>query len=234
LPPEGVDYDMWLGPAPKRPFNKNRFHKHFRWYWDYAGGLMTDWGVHLLDYALFGMNQYVPNSISSSGGKFAFPADAMEIPDTMMAMYEFDEFGLLWDHTIGILGAQYNNRWHGVAFIGEWGTLVVDRSGWEVIPETMSTGKKTGFEGMPLQKSTGKSLDLHVENFLKCVKTREKPNCDIEIGAHIARFAQMGNISYRLGRKLEWDGDKQEFINDQEANAMVKANYRAPWELPKV
>lgn len=232
--PEGVDYDMWLGPAPSRPYNKNRFHASFRWYWDYAGGLMCDWGVHMLDYALYGMNEYVPKSIMSSGGKYAFPTDDMETPDTMMAVYDFGGFGLLWDHTIGIYGAQYKNRPHGVAFVGEYGTLVVDRGGWEVIPETKSTGKKDGYEGMPIQPSTGKGLDLHVANFLDCVKTRNKPNCDIEIGAHIARFAHLGNISYRLGRKLEWDGDKQEFVNDAEANTYLKAKYRAPWELPKV
>jgi len=231
--PNGVNYDMWLGPAPQRAFNKNRFHFTFRWYWDYAGGLMADWGVHLLDYALFGMNRYVPQSVMATGGKYAFPNDAMETPDTCMAVYDFGDFGLLWDHTIGIYGANFN-RGHGVAFVGEWGTLVVDRQGWEVIPETRSTAAKNGFEGMPLQKSTGKGLDLHVKNFLDCIKTREKPNCDIEIGAHIARFSHLGNISYRLGRKVFWDSDKQEFQNDDEANQLVKANYRAPWELPKV
>ena len=232
--PEGVNYDFWLGPAPKRPFNKNRFHFTFRWYWDYAGGLMADWGVHLLDYALFGMNQYVPKTVTATGGKYAFPNDAMETPDTLMSVYDFGDFGLLWDHTIGIYGAQYGNRGHGVAFVGEWGTLVVDRSGWEVIPETRSTSAKDGFEGVSLQKGTGQGLYLHVKNFLECVKTREKPNCVIEIGAHIARISHLGNISYRLGRKVFWDPEKQEFINDSEANQMVYANYRAPWKLPVV
>ncbi len=230
--PEGVNYDFWLGPAPKRPFNKNRFHFTFRWFWDYAGGLMADWGVHLLDYALYGMNQYVPKSVMATGGKYAFPNDAMETPDTMMAVYDFGDFGLLWDHTIGIYGANFGNRGHGVAFVGEYGTLVVDRSGWEVIPETRSTSAKEGYEGVPLQKGTGKGLELHVKNFLDCMKTREKPNCDIEIGAHIARFAHLGNISYRLGRKVFWNPENQEFINDTEANEMVKAHYRAPWKLP--
>ncbi len=124
--PEGVNYDMWLGPAPGRPFNRNRFHFTFRWYWDYAGGLMTDWGVHLLDYALYGMNQYAPKSVISSGGKYAFPKDARQTPDTQQAIYEFDGFGVIWDHTIGIYGGSYG-RGHGVAFIGEYGTLVVDR-----------------------------------------------------------------------------------------------------------
>jgi predicted dehydrogenase len=232
--PAGVDYNMWLGPAPERPFNRNRFHFTFRWFWDYAGGLMTDWGVHLLDYALLGMNQYIPKSVSSSGGKYAFPSDAMETPDTMMAMYDFGDFGILWDHTIGIYGAQFKNRGHGVAFIGEYGTLVVDRNGWEVVPETKSTSAKEGYQGMPIQKGTGQGLDLHVANFLDCIRKGGKPNCDIETAAHIARFSQMGNIAYRLGRKLEWDGEKQEFVNDPEANLFAKAHYRAPWTLPTI
>ncbi|HPT31066.1 MAG TPA: Gfo/Idh/MocA family oxidoreductase [Prolixibacteraceae bacterium] len=231
--PAGVDYDFWLGPAPKRPFNINRFHFTFRWYWDYAGGLMTDWGVHLLDYALFGMNQYVPKSVMATGGKYAYPEDAMETPDTLMTMYDFGDFGLLWDHTIGIYGANYG-RGHGVAFIGEWATLVVDRSGWEVIPEKTSVSAKKDFQAMPMQKSTGKGLELHVKNFLDCMKNREKPACDIETGAHIARIAHLGNISYRLGRKVFWDHDNQQFINDKKANFLVNAHYRKPWELPKV
>ena len=232
--PAGVDYDMWLGPRPERAFNSNRFHASWRWYWDYAGGVMTDWGVHLLDYALFGMNQYVPKAISSSGGKYAFPTDAMETPDTMMAMYDFGDFGILWDHTIGIYGAQFKRRGHGVAFVGEYGTLIVDRSGWEVMAENKSTSAKEGFADMPIQKGTGTGLDLHTANFIDCIKTRNKPNCDVETGAHIARFSQMGNIAFRLGRKIVWDGEKQEFLNDPEANALTKANYRAPWALPKI
>ncbi len=231
--PAGVDYDMWLGPAPKRPFNMNRFHFTFRWYWDYAGGLMTDWGVHLLDYALFGMNQYVPKSIMATGGKYAFPDDAMETPDTLTAVYDFGDFGLIWEHTIGIYGANYG-RGHGVAFVGEHGTVVVDRQGWEMIPEKTGYGVKEGLEAVPLQKSTGQGLNLHVANFIDCIKTRNKPNCDIEIGAHIARFAHLGNIAYRLGRRLYWDGENQKFINDPEADAFARVNYREPWILPKI
>ncbi|MGD9931390.1 MAG: Gfo/Idh/MocA family protein [Mangrovibacterium sp.] len=232
--PEGVDYDFWLGPAPKRPFNKNRFHASFRWYWDYAGGVMTDWGVHLLDFALFGMNQYVPKSVMAVGGKYAFPEDAMETPDTMTTVYDFGDFNLVWDHTIGIYGANYKQRGHGVVFVGEFGTLVIDRSGWEVIPETKSTSAKDGFAGLELQKAQGDGLDLHVRNFLDCIKSGKTPNCDIETGAHIARIAHLGNIAYRTGRKVFWNHEKQEFENDPEANELVKARYRAPWNLPKV
>jgi predicted dehydrogenase len=231
--PAGVNYDMWLGPAPKRPFNMNRFHFTFRWYWDYAGGLMTDWGVHLLDYALFGMNEYVPKSIMATGGKYAFPDDAMETPDTLTAVYDFGDFGLIWEHTIGIYGANYG-RGHGVAFVGEHGTVVVDRQGWEMIPERSGFGVKEGLEAVPLQKSTGQGLNLHVANFIDCLKTRNRPNCDIEIGAHIARFAHLGNIAYRLGRRLYWDGENQKFIGDPEADAFAKVNYREPWKLPKI
>ena len=132
--PAGVDYDFWLGPAPARPFNRNRFHFNFRWFWDYAGGMMTDWGVHILDYALFGMNVSQPKSIMAMGGKYAYPGDACETPDTLQALFEFDGFTLLWDHGIGIDGGYYG-RSHGVGFVGNNGTLVVDRDGWEVIPE---------------------------------------------------------------------------------------------------
>jgi predicted dehydrogenase len=230
--PEGVDYDFWLGPAPKRPFNINRFHFNFRWYWDYAGGLMTDWGVHLLDYALYGMNQYVPKSVMSSGGKYAFPEDARETPDTQYAIYEFDSIGLIWESTLGIGKGNYG-RAHGVAFIGHNGTLVVDRGGWEVIAESPQGQER--MEAVPLIEKGGESgLDLHVKNFLQCMKTRETPNASIEIGGHIARVAQLGNIALRTGHKIFWDGEKGEVVGDEKAARLTRANYRAPWTLPKL
>ena len=126
-PPPGVDYDLWLGPAQKRAFNPNRFHFNFRWYWDYAGGLMTDWGVHLVDYALLGMKAPLPKSVMAAGGKFAYPDDAEETPDTLTTVYEFDGFNMLWEHATGINGGPYG-RDHGIAFIGNNGTLVLDRA----------------------------------------------------------------------------------------------------------
>ena len=230
--PKGVDYDFWLGPAPKRPFNINRFHFNFRWYWDYAGGLMTDWGVHLLDYALYGMNQYVPKSVMSSGGKYAFPEDARETPDTQYAIYEFDNIGLIWESTLGIGKGNYG-RAHGVAFVGHNGTLVVDRGGWEVIAETPEG--KARMESVPLIKKGGESgLDLHVKNFLECMKTRETPNASIEIGGHIARVAQLGNIALRTGNKIFWDGEKGEIVGDAKAAQLTRASYRSPWQLPRL
>ena len=160
--PEGVDYDMWLGPAPKRPFNPNRFHFTFRWFWDYAGGLMTDWGVHLLDYALYGMNVTAPQSIMASGGKFGYPDDACETPDLLQTVYTFKDFTVMWDHAIGIDDGAYGRN-HGLGFVGENGTLVVDRGGWEVIPERVNG--KARMERVELRRSYGEGgLNLHVKN----------------------------------------------------------------------
>ena len=228
--PAGVDYNMWLGPATNRPFNRNRFHFTFRWFWDYAGGLMTDWGVHLLDYALYGMNVTTPKSVMSMGGKYGYPADACETPDSLQTIYEFDGFNVLWDHAIGIDDGAYGRN-HGLGFVGENGTLVVDRNGWEVIPEVVSKVKR--MEAVPLIKGTGEGLKNHVTNFLECRKTRNfNTNASVEIGAHIAKFSSLGNIAYRTGKKLVWDGTK--FTNDVEANQYLVPQYREPWSLPKL
>ncbi|WP_289161344.1 Gfo/Idh/MocA family oxidoreductase [uncultured Parabacteroides sp.] len=228
--PAGVDYDMWLGPAPKRPFNRNRFHFTFRWFWDYAGGLMTDWGVHLLDYALYGMNVTAPNSIMASGGKFGYPDDACETPDLLQTIYTFDDFTVMWDHAIGIDDGAYGRN-HGLGFVGENGTLVIDRGGWEVIPEKVNG--KARMEAVALNKAYGEGgLNLHVKNHLECIKSRNRNcNASIEIGAHIAKFSQLGNIAYRTGKKLLWDGTS---FHDAEADKYLCKEYRAPWELPKI
>ncbi len=228
--PAGVDYDMWLGPATKRPFNRNRFHFTFRWFWDYAGGLMTDWGVHLLDYALYGMDVTTPKSIMAMGGKYGYPTDACETPDSLQTIYEFDGFNIMWDHAIGINDGAYGRN-HGLGFVGENGTLVVDRSGWEVIPEVVNREKR--MEAVALQKGTDEGLKNHVHNFLECIKSRNpNTNASVEIGAHIAKFSHLGNIAYRSGKKLVWDGTK--FINDEEANKYLIPSYRAPWKLPVI
>lgn len=228
--PEGVDYDMWLGPAAKRPFNPNRFHFTFRWFWDYAGGLMTDWGVHLLDYALYGMDVTTPKSIMATGGKYGYPDDACETPDLLQTIYDFGDFTVLWDHAIGINDGAYG-RTHGVAFVGENGTLVVDRGGWEVIPENVN-GKQR-MEAEPLHEAYGGGgLNLHVKNHLDCIKRRDRNcNASIEIGSHICKFSELGNIAYKTGKRLSWDGTS---FHDAEADSYLCAPYRAPWELPKI
>ena len=173
-PPPTVDYDMWLGPAPKRPFNRNRFHFNFRWYYDYSGGLMTDWGAHMIDIANWGMGVTAPRSATSVGGKFGFPDDAEETPDTQQALWECDGFSMIWEHATAIGLGPYN-RDHGVAFHGNNGVLIVDRGGWEVVPETETKGgKKTYRAGGQPRRGSGGDMHLeHVRNFLDCVDSRQ-------------------------------------------------------------
>lgn len=229
--PQGVDYDMWLGPAKARPYNQNRFHFNFRWFWDYAGGLMTDWGVHLIDYGLYGMNAKAPKSVMAMGGKYGYPDAAAETPDTMQALFEFDGYTLLWDHALSIDGGYYG-RSHGVSFVGNNGTLVVDRSGWEVIPEG---GKNPKMDRVDLIKGDGQGLNNHMKNFLDCIRTDDRnTNCNINIAANTARVAHLGNLALKTGERLYWDNDNYKFIGNDKANELLKAPYRAPWELPKV
>ena len=230
-PPEGVDYKQWLGPATTRPFNSSRFHFHFRWFWDYAGGLMTDWGVHLLDYALIGMKADTPKSIDGLGGKFAYPELAEETPDTLTTMYEFDNFNLIWDSAMGIDNGSYG-RDHGIAFIGNNGTLVLNRGGWEVIEEKQSKSKVSS----PLKKSVDNGLNKHWENFVSVVKSRkmEELNCSIQAGAHVATVAQMGNISFRSQQKLHWDKAKAKFTDQAINDKYLLKPYHNGYHLPKI
>lgn len=229
--PKGVDYQQWLGPAPLLPFNSSRFHFHFRWFWDYAGGLMTDWGVHLLDYALLGMKATVPKSIDGLGGKFAYPELAEETPDTLTTLYEFDGFNLVWDSAMGIDNGSYG-RDHGIAFIGNNGTLVLNRGGWEVIEEKQSKSKVNE----PLHKSEDNGLQKHWANFIEVVQSRkfEQLHCSIQDGAAVATVAQMGNISYRSGKKLYWDASKSAFTDTAiNASYLLKPYYNG-YSLPNI
>lgn len=229
--PAGVDYQRWLGPAQKRPFNANRFHFTFRWFWDYAGGLMTDWGVHLLDYALIGMKATVPKSISAMGGNFADPSSPQETPDTMTALYQFDDFNLQWEHTIGIEGGM-NKTSHGIAYIGENGTLALDRSGWEVMEEPKSD-KKAKVER---RKQSDNGLDKHMENFVSVIRSRKMQElaCPIEEASHIAVLSQMGNISFRSGKKLDWDKQKGRFTDELINKKYLAAAYHNGYKLPVI
>ena len=230
-PPAGVDYTTWLGPAPKRPFNASRFHFNFRWFWDYAGGLMTDWGVHLLDYALLGMKADVPKSIAALGGKFAYPDLSQETPDTLTTLYEFDKFNLVWDSAMGIDNGSYGKN-HGIAFIGNNGTLVLNRSGWEVLEESKSTNKAS----MPFVKASDNGLDNHWVNYIDVVKSRkmEDLHCSIQAGAHVATVAQMGNISFRSGQRLVWDKKTGKFTDENINARYLMKKYNNGYTLPIV
>ena len=232
-PPAGVNYDMWLGPTPSRPFNENRFHFTFRWFWEYSGGLMTDWGAHMIDIANWYMGIKAPSSAMSVGGKFAYPNDAMVTPDTQQVLFEFPEFSMVWEHALGVGRGPYN-REHGVALHGENGILVIDRGGWEVLPETdrIERPRKFKMAGKPRTAVSGDMHLAHVENFLDCMRTRKRPASDVEIGHDSMIACHLGNAAVRTGRRVYWDVENERVKDDKEAEAiMYKREYRKPWKL---
>jgi predicted dehydrogenase len=239
--PDGVNYDMWLGPAPKRPFNENRFHFNFRWFWDYAGGLMTDWGVHEIDIALYAMGAEAPISVMATGGKLAYPDDASETPDTLQAIFQYKDFNMLWEHATGIDNGPYNRR-EGIAFIGNNGTLVVDRGGYEVLVEKESMGySASGNAKMEMIEAYKKPnelnyLDLHTQNFIDAIKKNDQNalNTPIKSGSVAAINAQMGNIAYRTGSKVFWDPAAGKFKDNTAANDMIRPVYHNGWEVPTI
>ncbi len=223
--PAEVDYDLWLGPAPRRPFNPNRFHFNFRWFWDYAGGLMTDWGVHLIQVLLWAMGPEPPRAVMSSGGKYVLE-DNSETPDTQLTIYEFPKYTLVWEHKVGVGLGLYNRPW-GMSFTGTEGTLVINDSGWEILREPT----KDSLE--PKKFPAGADpRPAHVRNFLDSVKSRKTPVEPLDVGHHVSTVAHLGNLALRTGRKLRWDPTAEKVIDDAAANALARPRYRKPWRLP--
>jgi predicted dehydrogenase len=190
---------------------------------------MTDWGVHLLDYAVQGMKADNPISVSALGGKFAYPELAEETPDTLTALYEFDKFNLVWDSAMGIDNGSYDRN-HGIAFIGNNGTLILDRQGWEVIEERQAKNKVV----KPLEKVQDNGVELHWENFIAAIRNNKPDslNCSIEEGAHIATVAQMGNIAFRSGKKISWNENNKKFTDDAIQAEYYMKQYNNGYKLP--
>ncbi|HLV01185.1 MAG TPA: Gfo/Idh/MocA family oxidoreductase [Acidobacteriota bacterium] len=231
-PPAGVDYDFWLGPAPKRPFNPARFHFTFRWFWDYSGGLMTDWGAHMVDVAMWAMGED-PIGAMATGGKYAYPDDIMETPDTQTSLIEFPTFTITWEHMLGA-GVGPWQREHGVSFHGQNGILIVDRGGWEVHSETDSEGHPRTYRMKPVPRRGGSSdyHFTHVQNFIDCMKSREKPTADVEVGHRSVIACHLGNIAARQRTQVRWDPTTEKLTGPPEAQKLVGVEYRAPWTLP--
>jgi predicted dehydrogenase len=196
---------------------------------------MTDWGAHMIDIANWGMGVTAPNAATSVGGKFGFPDDAEETPDTQQALWEFDGFSMIWEHATAIGQGPYM-RDHGVAFHGNNGVLVVDRGGWEVLPETETkNGKKTyKMTGEPRRSSRGDMHLEHVRNFLACMESRKRPHSDVEIGHNSMIACHLANIAFRTGRRVQWDAGAERIVGDAEAQKLILKPYRAPWSLPAV
>jgi len=230
--PEGVDYDMWLGPAPIRTFNKTRFHGVWRMFWDYGGGLMSDWGVHLLDIGLWAKDITTPpEKVLVYGANTYHEKRSRETFDSMSVIYPKEDFVINWDMTAGVEKGPYDSS-YGLVFIGDLGTIVLDRSKLIINPEWDSQAKKPKTEDY---KFTGgkESHGDHVRNFLDCIRTGNRPACPPETARIAALHVHIPNIAARTGEPvLMWDDQNNRFTNSVAANEMITPVYRRPWELP--
>lgn len=256
-PPEGVDYDMWLGPAPKRAFNPNRFIFNFRYFWDYAGGYASDWGVHHTDIVQWAMKVQAPKKVSALGGKFHVQ-DNRDTPDTLEILYEYPTFLMTYSNRILNASPLLGRTW-GIAFFGTDATLVVDRSGYEVLPETHGTfepleplykreveaakrgqspfpwgSQREVWEGRTAAVRGDGSADMHlvhVQNFLDCVKSRKRPASDVEIAHYSTATTHLGNIAFRTGRTIHWNSEAEQITGDTDAASYLKRQNREPWVI---
>jgi predicted dehydrogenase len=223
--PKGLDWDMWLGPAPYMPYDPFRFLYNFRWFWDYSGGQMTNWGAHNLDIARWALNARAPRAVSAYGGRYEIH-DGGETPDVQEVLYDFGNCIVSWT------GREVNRtRDEYLVFHGTKGTLSIMRNGFTITPETWRKATKPEIEPMQMKGDGNEAQNLHVRNFLDCVKSRQRPIADVEEGHLTAVMCHLGNIATRLGRSLNWDAAKEEFIGDKEANQMLSRPYRKPWKL---
>jgi predicted dehydrogenase len=253
-PPPDLDYDMFLGPAPKRPYNPNRSIYHFRWFWDYSGGQATNLGQHSLDLVHWFLGVKAPKSVYSVGGRW-FLKDNCEVPDTQDVVMEYPGFTVTCQYREASAGRPGLGM-GGLTFFGTFGSLPVSRTGFELIadpkvnPNNVVAGilgvkghpvggpqlepeEKGGFWTEPAQDASGdaiKDYSRHARNFVDCVKSRKTPASDLQSGHEVATACHLSNISLRVGRKLVWDDEKKQIIGDAEANALLVRPYRAPWD----
>lgn len=229
-PPEGLDWDRYLGWTPKVPFNPNRFIYNFRWFLDYSGGKMTDWGTHLLDIALWAMGQEKqPRRVTAVGGKLVLQ-DNRTTPDTLDVLYEFDDYILSFNNRVFNGTPPYGGNRHGIIFFGTKGTLRVDRSGFEVT----STGVNGGCE--PMKKGGSQLNEPHWENFAQCVRDRKDPICDVDTIYNTTKICHMGTSAYVAGGTLEWDSERDEFTGRprkqvRTANKFAYREYENGWKM---
>lgn len=220
--PAGVHYDLWLGPAPQRPFNPNRFHYNWHWFWDYGTGQIGNNGIHFLDVARWGLDLGYPTHVSSGGGKIHYDDD-METPDTQIVNFDYEDVLVTWEHRMWSAHGLDGRRF-GIAFYGDQATLVIDNNEWQIFEngEVVEESPKTRFKTVP-----------HLQKFVECVRTRQRPNADIEDGHISSALCHIGNIAHRTGKRLAFDARAEKFF-DPDANALLDRQYRNGWELPTV
>ena len=229
-PPAGLDWDMWLGPAPKRPFNANRFgvdpddrwYSHFRWFWDYAGGMMTDWGVHWLDIVQMGFDESMPSAITALGGKL-WVNDNRETPDTLQVTYEYPGFVATYEHRMGNSEGIFGQG-GGILFHGSKATMFLNRSFYRIIPQGKGGGEVVE---VPSTSSGGRN---HWANFLECMKTRQKPISDIETCYRSSATCILGNVALRSKLRLDWDTQRGT-VAQADARKYLSREARKPWKI---
>jgi predicted dehydrogenase len=248
-PPAGLDWDMWLGPAPERPWAEV-VNAERRGSWDFWGGMICEWGAHLIDVVLWAMEAQAPRSAVAVGGRF-FSGEG-EIPDTLQASFRYPGFVLHYsvlDHnTFGPNGDPGAARFgsYGMQFHGTKGTLFVDRGGFRITPQTTRHEEPDRYPGdsppsmqapgyyytteiLAEQSDPSEQHAPHVRHFIDCLKTRSRPIAEIEDGHYANVAGRLGNIAYRLGRALDWDAENEVVVGDEEANRLALGSYRDPW-----
>ena len=230
-PPKGLDWDTWCGPAPMRPFNTKIHPRGFRQYLDYANGQLGDWGIHWLDQILWWSEEKHPKKIFSTGGR-SIRRDNTDAPDHQVAVWKFENFTVEWEHRMfAANNAEKSNV--GCYFYGTEGTFHqgwID--GWTFYPT--NPNKPIIHEDAKLNKPDDQNIAELWTDFLDAIKTNRRSVCDIEIGHRSTNMALLGMLSYKLGRSIDWDGEKELILNDKEANKLLRRDYRKGWEYPKI
>jgi predicted dehydrogenase len=220
-PPPELDYDMWLGPAPWRPYNKNRVHYNFRFFWDYSGGQMTNWGAHHLDIAQWGLGMDDSGPIEIAATAQFDPEQRFEVPVESEITYRYAT-------GVTVICSQGPDRKTGTTFEGSQGTIYVNRGKLESTPPGIVT-TPLGDPDVHLYVSKN-----HHDDWYECIKSRKLPICDVEIGHRSATVCHLGTIAMRTGHKLKWDPAQEQLLGDDTATQMLSYQYRAPWKWPVV
>jgi predicted dehydrogenase len=242
-PPENLDYEMWSGPAPLRPYNKLVHPRSWRAFMEYGNGIVGDMCVHMLDMVRWMLELGAPRRVSSSGGIFVDKKSKANISDTQTATFEFPELNVVWTHRTWGDPPDPKYPWAAI-FYGEKGTLKASVNGYDFYPrgKTESSVKGTALfeEDKYPEDRTEKDLERHVasairghmRNLLSSITTRSKPVADIEQGYISSAACILANLSMQLGRTLSWDAASGRVVGDAEANALLRRPYRAPWVHP--
>ncbi len=232
-PPKGLDWNMWCGPAPIRPYNPTMHPRGFRNYLDYANGTLGDWGIHWLDQILWWTDEKAPRKVYSTGGR-AVRRDNTDAPDHQVATYEFEGFTAVWEHR-NFAGNNAEktdpNQAVGCYFYGTEGTFHMGwLDGWTFYPADVK--KPIIHQDAQLDKPDDQNIRALWADFMDAIRTNRPPICDIETGHRSTNMALLGMLSMKAGRSIAWDGDKQQILNDPEANALLSRAYRGEWQYP--